>query len=200
MRCPSLLTKAAGLTSSSRSRSTSCRQHLRTCRFETNFQSLAKLTESLFLPWIITPGSIHTASGTYGMSKKSSVKFCSTRSSRMWRCPQMCVSSRLRTSQMNTHSRKRTLWSLVTRPSWHSIQRMWRQVPAVLQLRFWTDQACADVPPYAGKGPDDHVAGIFSPTPGRLCYYMTGHYLDEIPYVKVPAFWSTLLNSSQLQH
>ena len=41
---------AAGLTSSSHSRSTSCHQHLCTSRFETNFQSLAKLVPRLFLP------------------------------------------------------------------------------------------------------------------------------------------------------
>ena len=64
---------------------------------------------------------------------------------------------------------------------------------------FSTDPACADVPTYAVKGPDDHIAGIISPTPGRLWHYVTGDlktlqspinrsYFDEIPYVKVPAF------------
>ena len=64
---------------------------------------------------------------------------------------------------------------------------------------FWTDPACTDIPPYAVKGPDDHIAGIVSQTPGRLWHYITGHlktlqspinrsYFDEIPYVKIPAF------------
>ena len=81
MRCPSLLTKAAGLTSSSRSRSTGCHQHLRTSNFETDFHSLVMLVARLFWPWIITPGSILTASGICGMSKMSLAKPCSSRSS-----------------------------------------------------------------------------------------------------------------------
>ena len=58
---------------------------------------------------------------------------------------------------------------------------------------------------------DKHIAGILSQTPGRLWRYVTVHlktiqspinhgYFDVIQYVKVPAFWSTLLNPAQLQH
>ena len=76
---------------------------------------------------------------------------------------------------------------------------------------FWTDPACTDTPPYAVKGSDDHIAGIISPTPGRLGDYMIGHlktlqspincsYFEEIPYVKVQAFWRTLLHPAQVQH
>ena len=72
----------------------------------------------------------------------------------------------------------------------------------------WTDPARTDL---AVGTEDEHIAGILSQTPGRLWRYMTGHlktfqspinrgHFDDIQCVKVPAFWSTLLNPSQLQH
>ena len=68
---------------------------------------------------------------------------------------------------------------------------------------FWTDPAVA--------GPDNHIAGLLSQTSGRLRHYVTGHlktiqspitcdHFDEIQHVKVPTFWSIILNPPQLQH
>ena len=53
--------------------------------------------------------------------------------------------------------------------------------------------------------------GLVSDRPGKLWKYMTGHlqklqspisksYFDSIEYVKVPAFWSGIMNPHQLQH
>ena len=73
---------------------------------------------------------------------------------------------------------------------------------------FWTDPACVDIPLYAII--HDHVAGFVAQNPGRLRHYVTGHFktiqspsnrsnFDEIQYIKVPTFWSTIVNPSQLQ-
>ena len=107
MRCPSLLTNRAGLSSSRRS--SSSRRHPNTFAQagSRNFQSLVTLAAKLFLPWITTPESMLTASGTCGMSRMSLAKPCSSRSSRTRRCPQTCASSRSQTSQMSTHSPRR---------------------------------------------------------------------------------------------
>ena len=55
------------------------------------------------------------------------------------------------------------------------------------------------------------LSGLVSDRPGKLWKHMTGHlqklqspisrsYFDNIEYVKVPAFWSGILNPNQLQH
>ena len=71
---------------------------------------------------------------------------------------------------------------------------------------------CTDIPQTAVRNPKDGiVAGFASANPGKLWKNMTGHlqklqspisksYFDNIEYVKVPAFWSGILNPHQLQH
>ena len=120
MRCPSLLKKAAGQTSSSRLSSLRRHPQPRASSLETNFQSLAKLAAKPLLPWIITQGIILTASGTCGMSRMSSVKLGSSRSSSTRHRPQTCVSTRLQTSRMSTHSPR--------------VMLMWIQALTVRQL------------------------------------------------------------------
>ena len=76
----------------------------------------------------------------------------------------------------------------------------------------WTNPGNTDIPQNAVLNPKDGiVAGFTSSNPGRLWKFMTGHlqklqcpisksYFDQIEYVKVPAFWSSILNPFQLQH
>ena len=72
---------------------------------------------------------------------------------------------------------------------------------------------CQDTPKYAiHSNPKDRiVAGLVSDRPGKLWKYMTGHlqklqslisksYFDNIEYVRIPAFWSGIVNPHQLQH
>ena len=77
---------------------------------------------------------------------------------------------------------------------------------------FWTVSGCADIPQTAIRNPKDgFVAGFIPVYPGKLWKHMTGHlqklqspisksYFDNIEYVKVPAFWSGIMNPNQRQH
>ena len=80
------------------------------------------------------------------------------------------------------------------------------------EFNFWLTPGSTDIPQNAVRNPKDGiVAGFTSATPGRLWKFMTGHlqklqspisksYFEQIEYVKVPAFWSGILNPYQLQH
>ena len=77
---------------------------------------------------------------------------------------------------------------------------------------FWTTPGCTDIPDYAIINPKDGiVAGLVAERPGKLWKYMTGHlknlrspisksYLENIEYVKVPAFRTSIMIPRQLQH
>ena len=77
---------------------------------------------------------------------------------------------------------------------------------------FWLTPGSTDIPQDAVLSPKDGIAaGFTAGNPGRLWKFVTGHlqnlkspisksYFDQIEYVKVPAFWSTILNAYQLQH
>ena len=88
-----------------------------------------------------------------------------------------------------------------------------RLFPSHLQrLSMSASQFGTDTPQDAVINPKDGiVAGFTAGNPGRLWKFMTGHlqnlkspiskpYFDQIEYVKVPAFWSAILNPYQLQH
>ena len=77
---------------------------------------------------------------------------------------------------------------------------------------FWTDPACSDAPPDAVISQEDQVvAGLVAQHPGKLWTYVTGHlkvikttinnsYPDDTEYVRVPAFWSHIVDPVQFQH
>ena len=95
-------------------------------------------------------------------------------------------------------------WSCNALQAWRSILTMFPQSR--------TDPACTTPPPYAVMSPEDKiVAGLTAQQPGKLWNYITGHlkvlktttnksYFDEITYVKVPAFWSHLMQPVQFHH
>ena len=77
---------------------------------------------------------------------------------------------------------------------------------------FWLSPGSTDIAQDAVRNPKDGiVAGFTAGNPGRHWKFMTGHlqklqspisksYFEQIEYVKVPAFWSGILNPYQLQH
>ena len=135
--------------------------------------------------WRSVPGVSPMWIGTSGTWKKSMVKSCSTKNcSTKSRLPR--VSSRmLRSSQTTIHMESRTPWCC-------NISQAW--------------------PGSLIKSIQDHgVAGLVAQQPGKLWNYITGHlktiqttinksYFDDIEYVKIPAFWSHLMDPVQLQH
>ena len=77
---------------------------------------------------------------------------------------------------------------------------------------FWTTTDSQERPPYAVFGLKDNVvSGLLATVPGRIWKHMTGHltkiqspinksYFENLEYVKVPGFWSSIMNVHQLQH
>ena len=71
---------------------------------------------------------------------------------------------------------------------------------------FWTSTTCQELPDYAILSPKNGiVSGLVAQTPGKIWKYMTGHltklqspftkgYFEKMEYVKVPAFWSNVMN------